>query len=352
MKIDVLGPRVTTPRKRGVTSSASTQTVIVFCFGLIVGWLGATSLSYQRYITTTCSLPGTKTTSSGPPISPKTPAQPKTDFASTHHHQHSSNDDGWHSIDIFVGQYGSDSRNYSDSTEWVAQARQDEAIFTLLHNKSNGFFVDLAANDAILLSNTYSLERHHGWNGICIEPNQHYWENLTHYRQNCRIVGAVVGSERNQPVHFYYKAGDHGGIAGTGFDNGPKFIKDSRLAYTVTLHEILQRHRASMGDDLDTQFTIDYLSLDVEGAEAFILEGFPIDEYSIHLLTVERPKEALRTLLEAHGFEQIQRLSRWGETLWAHKDFRSQLDLSRLEEFSGKNQYLTEKARQERELTS
>lgn len=204
------------------------------------------------------------------------------------------------------------------SREWVAQARQDEAIFTLLHNKSDGFFVDLAANDAILLSNTYSLEKR-GWEGICIEPNDYYWRNLTHFRPNCRIVGAVVGSERNQPIYFYFAAGDHGGIAGGGFDNGPKFIKDSSLAYTVTLHEILQRYRASMTDDyLKTtstgKFTIDYLSLDVEGAEAFILEGFPLNEYTIHLITVERPKEPLRVLLEAHGFEQILRLSRWGET--------------------------------------
>jgi hypothetical protein len=112
----------------------------------------------------------------------------------------------------------------------------------------------------------------------------------------------------------------------------------------------MQRYRASLGDDSETKFTIDYLSLDVEGAEAFILEGFPLDEYTIHLLTVERPKEPLRTILEAHGFEQLQRLSRWGETLWTHKDFRSQLDLSRLEHFSGKSQYLAEKARQGREL--
>ncbi len=241
---------------------------------------------------------------------------------------------GWKSMDIFVGPSTIDS-----PTHWVAQARQDEAIFSLLGNKTDGIFVDLAANDAVQLSNTYSLEKHHGWKGVCIEPNPLYWYNLTHFRPHCHIVGAVVGSQRNQDVPFYFQAGDHGGIVG--FDNGPKFTKDSRTAYTVTLREVLQRYIPSNNH-------IDYLSLDVEGAEEFILKDFPLDEYKIQLLTVERPKEGLRAVLEAHGFEQLQRLSRWGETLWAHKSARPRLDLSRLDDFSGRNQYLADKTRREK----
>jgi len=247
---------------------------------------------------------------------------------------------GWKSIDVYVGPMADENvESVKPSTHWFAQARQDEAIFSLLGNKTNGIFVDLAANDAIQLSNTYSLETYYGWKGICIEPNPLYWYNLTHLRPHCQIIGAVVGSQRNQPVSFYYQAGEHGGIVG--FDNGPKFTKDSRTEYTVTLHEVLQRYLPGNH--------IDYLSLDVEGAEEFILKQFPLNHFKIHLLSVERPKEALRALLEENGFEQLQRLSRWGETLWAHKDIRSQLDLSRLEEFSGRSQFLAYKARREKE---
>jgi hypothetical protein len=79
---------------------------------------------------------------------------------------------------------------------WYSQARQDELVIALLRNKTDGYFIDLAANDATELSNTYALEKYHGWNGICIEPNPTYWHNLT-YRK-CMTIGAVVGAERMQ----------------------------------------------------------------------------------------------------------------------------------------------------------
>ena len=146
---------------------------------------------------------------------------------------------------------------------WYGQARQDELVYALLRNRTNGFFIDLAANDAVLLSNTYALETFHHWQGVCIEPNPIYWYNLTLRRPHCTIIGAVVGgAERlQQPVHFRFEAGDHGGIADAGFDNGKRWQKSSELRYTVPLLEILRQRVPGGGAPTD----IDYLSLDVEG---------------------------------------------------------------------------------------
>ena len=41
------------------------------------------------------------------------------------------------------------------SSSWYSQARQDEIVAALLGGKRNGYFVDLAANDASHWSNTY-----------------------------------------------------------------------------------------------------------------------------------------------------------------------------------------------------
>ena len=143
---------------------------------------------------------------------------------------------------------------------WYGQARQDELVFALLGNKTGGFFVDLAANDATELSNTYALEAFHQWRGVCIEPNDMYWSNLT-YRPGCTVIGAVVGKERMQEVYFRFEAGDHGGIADAGFDNGKRWQRTSQKRYTVTLLEILSERIPQGGAPTD----IDYLSLDVEG---------------------------------------------------------------------------------------
>jgi hypothetical protein len=195
-------------------------------------------------------------------------------------------------------------------------------VMSLLKNKTGGYFLDLAANDATHLSNTYVLERRFGWTGLCVEPNPMYWENLG-FRDGCQVVAAVVGSTRMEQVYFRFSAGDHGGIAGAGFDNGPKFKSSSEIKCTVTLDEILTRFQAPRH--------IDYLSLDVEGAEEFIMKNFPFDRYHISIMTTERPSKSLQDLLAKRGFRKLVRLTRWGEILWAHESILDSLDLTILD---------------------
>lgn len=228
---------------------------------------------------------------------------------------------GWHSIEVFYGKTDHLERMLPQDLEWFSQARQDEAVTTLLRGKRGGFFVDLAANDATVLSNTYSLEKKFGWNGLCVEPNPMYWANLTY--RDCQVVAAIVGNQRMEEMYFRFDAGDHGGVIG--FDNGNHLKRKAEPKYTVTLSEILHRFNAPR--------KIDYLSLDVEGAEEFIMQNFPMNDFTISLMTVERPKDSLKQLFDKNGFKQIQRLSTWGETLWAHESVMDSLDLSTIEEF-------------------
>jgi hypothetical protein len=47
---------------------------------------------------------------------------------------------------------------------------------------------------------------------------------------------------------------------------------------------------------------IDYLSIDVEGAELRILASFPFDHYQFGALTIERPTKAVHDLLTEAGY--------------------------------------------------
>lgn len=232
-------------------------------------------------------------------------------------------DNGWHAVEVFYGNQAHLKEMLPTDLEWFSQAFQDQAVAALLGNKQNGYFVDLAANDATVLSNTYSLEQRLRWTGLCIEPNPQYWANLTY--RDCQVVAAIVGDNRMDEVYFRFDAGDHSGIAGEGFDNGPKFKRQSQKRYTVPLQEILERFNAPK--------KIDYLSLDVEGAEELIMKNFPLNNYHISILTVERPKDSLRALLEKNDFKFLKRMSSWGETLWAHESVMDQLDLKSLHRF-------------------
>jgi hypothetical protein len=233
---------------------------------------------------------------------------------------------GWHSIDVFYGNTSHLDRvphkwkpvAYGGKTpvtgvDWFGQEKQDYYVSRLFRNKTNGYFIDLAANDARILSNTFALERMFGWSGLCIEPNPEYWAHLAY--RDCQVVGAVVGHTRMEEVSFRFQ-GVYGGIVGNKFDQkeqNDKKQNEATLKFTVPLLEVLQRYSAPK--------VIDYLSLDVEGAEDYIMENFPLDQYMIRVLTIERPNEALKKRLEGNGYVLVKRIPGFGETLWAHQSF-------------------------------
>jgi hypothetical protein len=212
-------------------------------------------------------------------------------------------DGAWHPIHVFFG----DRRDFPGTEqEWFSQVGQDQIIVNLLGD--NGYFIDLAANHASELSNSLALERH-GWNGICIEPNPVYWYGLSH--RKCTVVGALVGRSVEK-VKAKFR-GVLGGIVG--FDNPEsrpgEVDPTEEWRYTAPLIEVLSRFHVPT--------TIDYLSLDVEGAEMLIMKDFPFDQYTMKVMTIERPGEDLRELLRSKEYVFLKEISRFGETLWAHK---------------------------------
>jgi Methyltransferase FkbM domain len=230
-------------------------------------------------------------------------------------------DNGWHSVEIYFGKTEHFERKYPQQ-EWHSQCDQDLVVSSLLGEKTNGYFLDLAANHAVHISNTYALEKKFNWTGLCMEPNPAYWYDLAH--RNCQVVGAVVGEIRNDEVLFQKTSdGTLGGIVGEGFDNHDE--AGGEVHYTVPLYEILTRFQAPK--------VMDYLSLDVEGAETLIMRHFPFHEYSFNIMTVERPQDELKALFEKFGYEYIGTVGWFDETVWVRTAIKDTLDFASIEEF-------------------
>ena len=140
------------------------------------------------------------------------------------------------------------------------------------------------------------------------------------------VVASVVGAHRMDEVYFRFEAGDHGGIANDGFNNGKRWQRQSDRRFTVPLLEILH-------DLAQAPTEIDYLSLDVEGAETYIMEYFPFHLYHIKVITAERLKGSIRQVLKHHGYIFVQKITTWGESLWIHQLYQHELDLSILQKF-------------------
>lgn len=238
-------------------------------------------------------------------------------------------DQGWKLIHVF---YGSSSHiadfsaiptPYFQANQWFSQYRQDELVSKLLHGKRNGYFVDLASNDAIRISNTYSLETFFDWNGICLEPNAVYWRGLS-YRK-CHVAAAVIGNNTMDQIDFTFPKdkAPKGGIVGNKYDNKRAKSNEIKRQYSITLMDIFQKFQAPK--------IIDYLSLDVEGAEDLVMAAFPFSEYQFNILTVERPSESLSQILSSNGYMLLKTLKVGKETLWIHNSIHDALDLTALE---------------------
>jgi hypothetical protein len=192
--------------------------------------------------------------------------------------------------------------------KWVShsQSGQDMLILTIFNDMQNGYFIDLAANDWKSLSNTYGIEGFNNWNGVCIEPNPQYHGGLLCNRR-CKIFTNPVGLQNGEKVTFNIGGGAFGGIVGSEFDNVREKAGDVTFE-TVTLTTIL--------DFVSAPTKIQYLSLDVEGAEYIAMKGFNFEKYTIYAMTVERPKGKLHALLTKNGFVFVYMFSHFGECLY------------------------------------
>ena len=212
---------------------------------------------------------------------------------------------GWREVHVFVGDgCTKGSTIFNRTKRYPSQFGQDRKVIDLFDGKSNGYFIDLAANDAHALSNTYALEKYHNWTGLCIEPNDSYWKSHI-YTRNCTIVGALIGDTLNQEVPVAFR-GFNGGIVDERTDNkrgGTDFRK------TTTFSQVLKKFKVPK--------VIEYFSLDVEGAEEMVMSSFPWDEYIFQVLTVERPTVKLKHKLREHGYWNKMQ---WDE-LFFHKSF-------------------------------
>jgi hypothetical protein len=266
---------------------------------------------------------------------------------------------GWKDIHVFYGNSAhlKDTTSlpiqYFQSHTWFSQFKQDEIVSQLLGGKRGGYFIDLAANDPVRISNTYALETHFNWNGLCLEPNPIYWSGLS-YRK-CHVVGAVIGPNHMEEIVFRFpkEKAPKGGIVGEQFDNkatdggNNKNINNNndniRPRYTVTVLEILERFHVPT--------TIDYLSLDIEGAEEWVMSSFPFSKYQINVLTVERPSVSMSQLLTNNGYIFLKTLKMPTETLWIHQSMVGKIDLTALE-IDSENYKYRENTANQREIDS
>ena len=192
-----------------------------------------------------------------------------------------------------------------------SQLKQD--LFVLYHYQDTpGFFVEFGGLDGIDTSNTYILEKDHGWTGIIVEPLPRFKDDLIKNRScivdlRCLYSASnalvTLGEVENFPaVSTLLEVKDY-----------ESMWKEKRQnpfeheVLTVSLDDLLDQHNAPE--------QIDYLSIDTEGSEFIILNAYSFKR-NFNLMTVEYGNAAERSkisnlLLSKDYIKVHEKVSNW-----------------------------------------
>lgn len=186
-----------------------------------------------------------------------------------------------------------------------------------------GFFVDLACADGVHINNTYFLEKWLGWNGLLFEPNPGFWPEIDKHRTS-PLVKNAVSDEAGQTIKFRIDNGMLGGIVADDTDNSPAARGDE-----LRDAEIIDVETTTLTAELDrigAPTAIDFMSLDIEGAEMLAVRGLDLKKYRIRCAAIERPTPELDILLDAAGYRQARHTA--NDVIYVHETFWDQINWS------------------------
>ena len=149
--------------------------------------------------------------------------------------------------------------------------------------------MDVGANDGVHLSSSYFFEKHMGWSGLCIEPNYQCFDSLYRNR-SCTIIPCAVG-ETVTVSRMEAITGELSVLSVLTQHRDPRH--QSRMEReaqsqqeTIFSFNVLQ---LPLGLILEANqiSKIDYLKVDVEGAELAVIKSINWEKVSVAVIEIE-----------------------------------------------------------------
>jgi FkbM family methyltransferase len=194
-----------------------------------------------------------------------------------------------------------------------SQLSQDLFVLSELGFKENGYFVEFGATNGIHLSNSYLLEKEFFWDGILAEPAQ-MWHSALKENRTAAIETKCVWKKSGETLVFNEtEIGELSTIDDFSDSDNNFSSREYGKRYnveTISLMDLLEY--------FDAPQSIDYLSIDTEGSEYEILQGFDFERYQFRVITCEHNytpmREKIYNLLTRNGYERkFEPLSKWDD---------------------------------------
>lgn len=180
---------------------------------------------------------------------------------------------------------------------------------------ATGTYVELGANDGLTQSNTWWLERDRGWSGLLIEPALNRFIELRANRgsgNHFACAACVPFGHRKPYVPMTYAdlMTTTDGVDLINVDRGSHHSAASNHAPHQVGFLAKARHLSDLIDESGLGDVIDFLSLDVEGAEVGVLGGLDFGRHRfVHILVETRQIDAVERVLHPHGYSLAKKLT-------------------------------------------
>jgi len=199
-----------------------------------------------------------------------------------------------------------------------SQWAQDAFVLYVTGGTRGGRFLEIGAADGMSNSNTLSLEMEFGWTGTLVEPGPGAFNalRLNRGRHNC-FVNAAAGPDNCERFVSFLSAGELSCVSGR---EGADQHTQLRLAEGSEIKVVQLPFSQVMLD----AGPLDYLSLDVEGAELDLLRWIDWGRtVPPRVITVEHNwrvevKDEIKSFLSSRGYASFFEDCDWlvGGDLW------------------------------------
>ena len=191
-----------------------------------------------------------------------------------------------------------------------SQFGEDMVVRQLLENVQSGFYVEVGAHHPVYYSNTYHFYRRR-WRGINIDAAPGSMAPFRCLRPRDINLELCIGPRDGDEVTFYifdpaaFSSFDEA-VATQVQRTGAARLRGTTSVRTVTLMSCLERH-------VPPAVRIDYLSIDIEGADHAVLASLDFNRHAPRVISFEDPAATVSdlngspsvALLVSHGYEIV-----------------------------------------------
>lgn len=168
---------------------------------------------------------------------------------------------------------------------YFSQAGQDKRIKdAFFRNCRDGFFLEIGAFDGVTGSNCLHFEKFMGWDGIAVEPSKTQFEFLQRNRQ-CQTINKAVGFADDTVDFIEVVEGLYmlSGVDSEDFTATKSLIDNDEASRTVSY----PIETIGIMEMVEGRREVDFMSLDIEGAELKALQSIDFDALRIRVIAVE-----------------------------------------------------------------